>query len=231
MVAITRGQENELRENHLFHALNERQMERLCAHVSLRTLRQGESLFEEGDKASHFYVLRSGQVKLYKLAPSGQEKVIEIVRPGQSFAEALMFLELPAYPLSAQALSDAELFVIRNKGFLELLGESVESCFHVMADISVRLRSLLNEIDALTLQNASLRLVNFLLYLVQEQESCEGCVEITLPAAKNIIASRLSIQPETLSRILTNLSKEALISVDGLNITVHDPEGLRTYGA
>lgn len=230
MVAITQEQEEELRRNHLFHALDEGQMARLRPHITLRSLKQGEPLFEQGDKASHFFVLRSGQLKLYKLATNGQEKVIEIVRPGQSFAEALMFLDLPAFPLSAQALSDTEMFVIRNKGFLELLGESVESCFHVMADISMRLRGLLNEIDALTLQNASLRLVNFLLYLVQEQGPCEGCVEITLPAAKNIIASRLSIQPETLSRILTNLGKEGLISVDGLNITVHDHEGLRTYG-
>lgn len=229
MVTLTQQQEDELRKNHLFRALDAQQMQRLQPHIGLKTLQQGEHLFEEGAEASHFYLVRRGQVKLYRLAPSGQEKVIEIVRPGQSFAEALMFLDVPAYPLSAQALSEVELFVIRNKGFIELLGESVETCFHVMADISVRLKGLLNEIDALTLQNASLRLVNFLLYLVQEQDACDGCVEITLPAAKNIIASRLSIQPETLSRILTNLGKEELISVDGLNITVHDAEGLRTY--
>lgn len=229
MVPITEEQEQALRQNHLFRALDAAQIQRLQPHISTKSLRQGEHLFEEGAEASHFYLVRRGQIKLYKLAPSGQEKVIEIVRPGQSFAEALMFLDVPAYPLSAQALSEVELFVIRNKGFLELLGESVETCFHVMADISVRLKGLLNEIDALTLQNASLRLVNFLLYLVQEQESCNGCVEITLPAAKNIIASRLSIQPETLSRILSNLGNKGLISVDGLNITVHDAEGLRTY--
>ncbi|MCW8972111.1 MAG: Crp/Fnr family transcriptional regulator [Gammaproteobacteria bacterium] len=230
MGKIGEEEEKELQKNHLFRALDRGQMEALQPHISIKSLKQGEHLFEEGQKAEAFYLLRQGQIKLYRLAPSGQEKVIEIVRPGHSFAEALMFLEVPAYPLSAQALTNVELFVIRNRGFLELLSGSVETCFHVMADISVRLKGLLNEIDALTLQNASLRLVNFLLYLVQEQEVCEGCVEITLPAAKNIIASRLSIQPETLSRILANLGNQGLISVEGLNITVHDPEGLRTYG-
>jgi CRP-like cAMP-binding protein len=229
MVSLNQEEEKELQENHLFRALDRAQMQQLQPHIATKSLKQGGHLFEEGATADAFYLLRKGQIKLYRLAPNGQEKVIEIVRPGQSFAEALMFLDVPAYPLNAQALTDVELFVIKNKGFLQLLAGSVETCFQVMADISVRLKGLLNEIDALALQNASLRLVNFLLYLVQEQEPCDGCVEITLPAAKNIVAARLSIQPETLSRILANLGKSGLISVEGLNITVHDLEGLRTY--
>ena len=230
MTAITTEQKQVLQQHHLFRALSEEQLTLLLQDVTIKQLEQGQHLFEQGAEASAFYLLHRGQVKLYRLSPSGQEKVIEIVRPGQTFAEALMFLDIPAYPLNAQALTDTELFVIRNKGFLQLLSQSVDTCFHVMADISMRLRGLLNEIDALTLQNASLRLVNYLLYLVQEVESIEGSAEITLPAAKNIIASRLSIQPETLSRILSNLSSKGLISVDGLNIKVLDVEGLRTFG-
>lgn len=231
MIPITAVHILALRQNHLFRSLSDEQMELLRQDISIKHLDQGQHLFEEGAEANAFFLLHRGQVKLYRLSPTGQEKVIEIVRPGQSFAEALMFLDIPAYPLNAQALSDTELFVIKNKRFLQLLSQSVETCFHVMADISMRLRSRLNEIDALTLQNASLRLVNYLLYLAQEVENCEGCAEITLPAAKNIIASRLSIQPETLSRILSNLSSKGLISVDGLNIQVHDVDGLRTFGA
>lgn len=220
-----------LQQNPLFRALSDEQLALLLEDVTTRKIRLGEHLFDEGAEASAFYLLQRGQVKLYRLSPTGQEKVIEIVSPGQTFAEALMFLDIPAYPVSAQALADSELFVIKNKAFLRLLGQSVETCFHVMAHISMRLRGLLNEIDALTLQNASLRLVNYLLYLAKDVPSEEGSAEITLPAAKNIVASRLSIQPETLSRILGNLSGKGLISVDGLNIKVLDLEGLRTYGS
>jgi len=228
MSKITKEHEEVLRQHHLFRSLSDEQFAPLSQDISIRSLQQGEHLFEEGMEANAFYLLREGQVKLYRLSPTGQEKVIEIVRPGQTFAEALMFLDIPAYPVSAQALSEIEYFVIRNKGFLQLLSQSVDTCFHVMADFSVRLRGLLTEIDSLTLQNASLRMINYLLYLAQEAECDEGCAEITLPAAKNIIASRLSIQPETLSRILNSLSGKGLISVDGLNIKVLDLEGLRT---
>lgn len=227
MERLNTEETEELLQSHLFQALDEEQWRQLMPHISMRSLQQGEHLFNEGDTADVFYLLRRGQVKLYRLSPSGQEKVIEIVSPGQSFAEALMFLELPAYPVSAQALSEAELFVIANRGFVQQLSRSVDTCFRVMGNLSVRLRGLLNEIDALTLQNATLRLVNYLLRLFAEQEEQHA---ITLPAAKNIIASRLSIQPETLSRILTNLTAEGLISVDGLTITVLDAERLRRYG-
>ncbi len=231
MTSISPEKAQALRESPLFRGLSDEQFALMQKDIGVRQLEQGGHLFEAGTQAKVFYFLHSGQIKLYRLSPTGQEKVIEIVRPGQTFAEALMFLDIPAYPVSAQALADAELFEIKNKTFLQLLFQSVDTGFQVMAQLSMRLHGLLNEIDALTLQNASLRLVNYLLYLAQEVETSEGGAEITLPAAKNIIASRLSIQPETLSRILGNLTAKDLISVDGLNIKVLDLEGLRTFGA
>ncbi len=215
------------RQNPLFRSLSDEQMAQLLAATHIKQLAQGLGLFEAGSPAEHFYLLKSGQIKLYRLSPSGQEKVIEIINPGQTFAEALMFLDIPGYPVNAQVLSDAELYVISNRAFLAILRESVESCFHVMANLSVRLKQQLNEIDALTLQNAGLRVVNYLSQLIPAGE--EGDCDITLPAAKNIIASRLSITPETLSRTFNTLSREGLIVVDGLHITVHDVEALRGY--
>jgi CRP-like cAMP-binding protein len=228
MSLISKEQQQVLRHSHLFKALSDEQFVSLLPQLSLYTLEQGQHLFEVGSEATTFFLLLEGQVKLYRLSPTGQEKVIEIISPGQTFAEALMFHAIPTYPVSAQALVDTTLIAVRNRDFLQLLSQSVETCFHVMADLSVRLHGLLNEIDALTLQNASLRLVNYLLFLVREAGAEEGNADITLPAAKNIIASRLSIQPETLSRILANLSGKGLIQVDGLNIRVLDLEGLRT---
>lgn len=222
-------QQERLRENLLFRALSEEQMARLCAAITVKSLEQGEHLFEAGSRAEEFYLLAAGQMKLYRLSPAGQEKVIEIIRPGHTFAEALMFLDIPSYPVNAQALSYCELYAIKNRVFLDILRGSVDLCFQVMADISMRLKRHLNEIDSLTLQNATLRVVNYLSHLVP---SCNSdTAEIILPAAKNIIASRLSITPETLSRILHTLSSKGLIAVEGLHIKVHDVERLRSYGS
>lgn len=220
-------EQEKLRENHLFRALSDEQMEQLSKATTVRTLAQGEHLFQAGAKAEEFYLVCRGQIKLYRLSPAGQEKVIEIIRPGQTFAEALMFLEIPAYPVTAQALADTELYAIKNRVFIDILKGSVDLCFKVMADISMRLKRHLNDIDALTLQNATLRVVNYLGQLIP---SCDNEVaDVVLPAAKNIIASRLSITPETLSRILHALSDKGLISVEGLHIRVHDVDNLRAY--
>lgn len=220
-------EEQELRANPLFRPLSGVQLRELQQGIVVKGLTTGDHLFEAGHRADNFYLIRRGKIKLYRLSPSGQEKVIEIIGQGNTFAEALMFHDIPEYPVSAQALSEVEIFAINNRAFLNILGQSIETCFQVMADISVRLKRHLNEIDALTLQNAALRVINYLGYLIPE--GSREAAEITLPAAKNIIASRLSITPETLSRILNTLSGKGLISVDGLHIKVYDVERLRTY--
>lgn len=219
--------EKDLRRHILFTGLTDKQMEKVRQSLTVYPMEPGDHLFEQGQQADRFYFVRSGQIKLYRLSPSGNEKVIEIIRPGQTFAEAVMFMDIQNYPVNAEALAEAEVVGVHNKMFLAVLSESVETCFRVMADMSIRLRRRLNEIDALTLQNATLRLVNYLLYEIPD--GSRESAEISLPAAKNIIASRLSVQPETLSRILHNLSDAGLISVKGLNIQVHDIEGLRSW--
>lgn len=219
--------EQELREHALFGALTDKQIERVQQHASTIELDAGEHLFEQGQRAERFFLVRSGQLKLYRLSPSGHEKVIEIARPGQTFAEAVMFMDITDYPVNAEAVSPTEVVAFSNKVFLSVIEESQETCLHMLGDMSARLRQLLAEIDALTLQNATLRLVNYLLYEVPE--GADESAEINLPAPKNIIASRLSVQPETLSRILHNLSDAGLISVKGLNIKVHDIKGLRDW--
>ncbi len=217
--------DRELRGHALFAGLNDEQLAKVKAGIRLLQPAPGEHLFSHGQPAEEFYLLRTGQVKLYRLSPTGNEKIIEIIRPGQAFAEALMFMAVPVYPVSAQTLTAAEVYAINNKQFLDALRGSVDTCFRLMGDISVRLHQLLNEIDALTLQNATLRLINYL--LAEVPPDAENSIEIALPAPKNIIASRLSIQPETLSRILHNLGEQGLISVKGLNVQLHDIDGLR----
>ncbi len=220
--------DEELRRLPVLAALSDEQLARVRRAARLVELAEGEHLFEHGQRAERFFMLREGRIKLYRLSPEGDEKVIEIIRPGQSFAEAVMFMEGKRYPVSAQALVRSELIAFDNAVFLQILRESVDTCFRVMAAMSMRLRARVNEIEALALQNATLRLVNYL--LGELPEDAGDSAEIRLPAPKNVIASRLSVQPETLSRILHQLCDKGLITVQGRTITVHDVPALRRYG-
>lgn len=218
---------NELQQSYLFAGMNDGQLDRVIESSSIITLANGEQLFSRNDPAKHFYQIRSGQVKLYRLSKNGVEKVVHVFGPGSTFAEAIMFMEHRSYPVTAEALAKSEVIVFETKVFMEILRESPDTCFRVMSDMSMRLKVRLDDIDALSLQNATLRFVNYLLQQLPEDANEPSDIRLTLP--KSVVASRLSIQPESFSRILHSLIKQGLINVDGPDIHINDLQGLRSF--
>lgn len=211
----------DLRRNYLFSDLDEAQLQRVARHAAHVHLNDGEALFEQGDLATRFYLLLSGQVKLFRLSPAGNEKVVDIVIPGSTFAEALMFLDRPHYPVGAQALQASELISIDAADFADMLRGSVDTCFVMMGAMSQRLRGLLREIDDLSLHSASCRVAA---YLVKHAPA--GTESFELPVAKQIVASRLSVTPETFSRIIKQFSNSGLIRIAGSRVTIVDRAAL-----
>ena len=214
---------NSLRRSHLFATLSEEQLTAVTEGCRTLKLSDGQLLFEAGQPAGRFYFVESGQIKLYRLSPDGAEKVIDIVSPGSTFAEALMFLDHPVYPVSASALHGAKVVSFDNRRFLTMLEKSVETCFKIMGTMSQRLRGLIKEIDDLTLQSATTRLCSML--WGQVERSGNPNVELKVP--KGVLASRLSIKPETFSRILHNLTDQGVIEVKGAKIRVMDMKKLQ----
>lgn len=216
---------DELHHVFLFEELDDEQLTRVLRNSQRVSLPAKSLLFEAGQPADRFYLVHQGQIKLFSLSIDGDEKVMEILYPGNTFAEAIMFMQAKRYPVSAQALVDTELYSFDMKGFRKILEESQQTCFRLMAGMSRRLHARINEISNLTLHNATYRLVVFL--LDQLPEDAIELAEIHLSTPKSVIASRLSIQPETFSRILTRLAAAGLIEVKGNDISLLDVQGLR----
>jgi len=213
-----------LKKSFLFSRLDEAQLRRVEEMSRTHTLADGQLLFQAGYPASRFYLVTRGRVKLYRLALNGNEKVIELISPGHTFAEALMFNEAPNYPVNAAAIGDTEVMSFDNEAFLGLLRESVDTCFRVMGDMSRRLRQLIKEIDDLTLQSATGRVAGYLWGCWGEVRETSNQVRLNVP--KGVLASRLSVKPETFSRILHNFTEQGLIRVEGGTIEVLDADGL-----
>lgn len=217
---------NELKQLHLFDKLSDEQLSRLIDKLRVIEVRNGEKLFSQGMHAGQFFLLKKGQVKLFRTSVNGEEKVIEIIGPGQIFAEALMFREDGVqYPVNAEAVCDSEVWGFSNKLFKSILHESVEVCFRLMESLSKRLHLQLQEIDRLTLHNATYRLVSYLLHNKCLEADGNICVHLT--PKKKVIASRLSIKPETFSRILAKLSGDGLVAICGTTITIRDISALQ----
>ena len=210
-----------LRATPLLSELRDTQLQRVLAHAVRYTLDEGQWLFSQGDPARAFYLVESGQVRLFRLSPDGAEKVIEIVSPGQTFAEALMFLNAPRYPVCAAALAPTALIAIDARDFAAMLRDSVDTCFVIMGALSRRLRGLIGEIDNLTLHTAKSRVARYLLARCPR----DRCV-FALDVRKGVLASRLSVKPETFSRVIKQLTEEGAITVQGAQITILDRAAL-----
>jgi CRP-like cAMP-binding protein len=218
---VTIDLQEALTESHLFSALNEAQLERVRRHAHITDMVEGESLFVQGDKANSFYLVLSGRIKLFRVSPDGKEKVVEIMEPGVCFAEALMFMDQPNYPVTATALIPSRVVVINARDFKSMLGESIETCFLLMGNMSYRLRSLIREIDALSLDTGTVRTIAYLL-----QQAPADSESFELKVAKSVIASRLSVKPETFSRILKQLHESEIVSIDGRKVTIHNRDAM-----
>lgn len=212
-----------LSSSHLFSELTDQQLDRVRRHAHITDMVEGESLFFQGDEAVCFFLVVSGRIKLYRVSPDGKEKVVEIMEDGATFAEALMFMDQASYPVTATALAPSRVVGINCKDFKSMLRESIDTCFLLMGTMCFRLRGLIREIDALSLDTGTVRTVAYLLH-----QAPEGDNRFELKVAKSVIASRLSVKPETFSRILKNLHEQEIVSIEGRNVTIHDRDAMNS---
>ena len=209
-----------LRGHHLFAGLSPAQLQRVLTASHVDEYESGQLLFDRGQPAQHFYIVLEGQVNLVLYSKSGEEKIIDILGPGISFAEAVLFMEGPAYPVSAVAATRSKVARFQNREYLAILRESPETCLRMLGHLSQRLHMRIREIEYLTLESATHRLVRMIEGRLPQ--GAAGPVEIHLPESRQELASRLSMKPETLSRILRHLSDSGAIVVHGRELQVPD---------
>ncbi|MCB1922321.1 MAG: Crp/Fnr family transcriptional regulator [Gammaproteobacteria bacterium] len=212
----------DLRKGFMFARLSDAQLERVAQRATRVSLDEGDLLFHQNEPAERFYLLLRGQIKLFRISPNGNEKVIEIVTPCSTFAEALMFLDRPIYPVGAEALQRAEVLSVDAIDFARMLRESMDTCFMLLGDMSQRLRGLIREIDDLSLSSATCRVAAYVLTKSQPPQ-----MSFDLQVPKQTLASRLSVKPETFSRIIRDLCKKNLLAMRGNHVEIIDREGLQ----
>ncbi|TXT41288.1 MAG: Crp/FNR family transcriptional regulator [Comamonadaceae bacterium] len=215
----------------LFSGLSPEELARISLSSRIATYPKGGMVFEVGQACEAFHIVVSGQVKLFVVSPAGQEKVIEIISPGQSFAEALVFLNKP-YILSAQALCETMLVNVSKQGVYNEIEQDPHFALHMLAGISRRLHGLVQDVEGYALQNGLQRLIGYLLRDVDASTlSAQTTLTVSLPANKSTIASRLSLTPEYFSRVLHDLEAQKLIQIDRKQIHILDVQQLLVYGS
>lgn len=204
----------------LFAGVTEDDLVRLGQVCRRRNINKGEVLFSEGEPAAGFYVVVEGNIKIYKLSAEGKERILHIVHPGESFAEAAMFAD-GRYPAFAEPFSRSTVLFFPKEEFLDLLHQHSQIPINMIAGLSRFLRQFASQIEDLTFKDVPARLARYLIELTGDEREV-----VELPISKTQLASRLGTVSETLSRTLRKLSQDELIHVQGKTITVLDRDRL-----
>ena len=217
-----------VRSHYLFSGLDEEDFERLAAEMKVVDLDQGEVLFHRGDPADSFYYVDTGLVELSLIAATGDKKTLEVVNPGRTFGEAVTFMREVKFPVTAEGLQQSKLCEIPNRAFLDMLRTNRDACMRLLADLSRHLHARVREIENLSVQNARHRLSSYLIdHITDARDGDQATAILELP--RHVIASRLSIKPETLSRLLRSLADEGIISIEDRVVFIHRLARLRPY--
>jgi CRP-like cAMP-binding protein len=214
-----------LRGCQLFAGLGAADLKAVADITLVKSLDKGDYLFREGAPSQGFYIVQKGAVNVHRVNPAGKEQIIHVFRAGESFAEAALATSA-GYPADARALESSQILLVEKAGFLALLRRQPELALRMLGSMSVHLRTLIAQLEDLTLKDVETRLANWLGKRCPNPDSPRPAT-IELKTTKRVLAAELGTVSETFSRTLAKFRQQKLIAVKGKTLTVRSPLRLR----
>jgi CRP-like cAMP-binding protein len=185
----------------MFSALPEEALEAVLAQSALQVLPRRATLFEQDEPATTFYLVLEGWVKLFRMTVGGDEAVVGVFARGDCIAEVPCFAG-GGYPVCAETVTEARLLAVPTRGVVELTRANPQIGLAMLASTSLHLKGLVDQIEELKARTGPQRLASFLVGLAPVSQ---GACTIVLPYEKALIAGRLGMKPESLSRAFQRL--------------------------
>lgn len=201
----------------IFSGLKPQTLGVLLKEATVFNLRPGRTLFRQGEPAHAFFIIVDGWIKLYRVTPAGDETVLSVLSRGESFAEAVTFTS-GRYPATACAATPARVMVIPTDHVMDCIREMPDVAIAMIASISLHLHRMVQQIEQLMAQSATQRVAEFLASLAPRTR---GPCTIALPYDKSLIAGRLGLKPESLSRVFAKL-RSVGVTVRASTVEVRD---------
>lgn len=211
----------------LLQSLSPSDLGDVIAASHVRTCLKGQDLFTMGQEANSFFAIQEGWINLYRTSKDGEEVIIHIFGPGESFAEAAVFSDHQSYPVHAQAIEDTTLIEIPRSVFINKIEEDSSFALRILGAIAARQHFLVQQLEHLMTRSAPQRVGAFLIRFCQKVKGNDSLWEVRLPYDKSIISTRLNIKAETFSRSVTKLSpygvyvEQGKIYISDLNKLAH----------
>ena len=210
----------------VFRGLKSETVQHIIAPATAVMLRPHEWIMRQDDPATAFFIVIDGWVKLYRSTPSGDETVIDIMTKGDSFAEPVAFTG-NRYIATAEAVSEARVGRIPADHLVRCIRDSPDIALAMIASISQHMHYLVQQVEQLKTQSGVQRVAEFLASLSLAEH---GHCALVLPYDKILIAGRLGLTPESLSRAFARLRTIGVV-VDASHVIVNDVAKLRQLAA
>ncbi len=196
----------------------------ILSRSPVRSFKRGATIFLQGDRAKSVFLVLEGWVKLFRIAHNGAEAVVGVFTRGSTFAEGAAF-QGERFPVTAEAVSDCRLIQIDAALLLSMMASRPELCSAIIASTFKHLHDLVQNVEQLMAQTGAQRLARF---LVDLSPMAQGACTVTLPYDKVLIAGRLGMKPESLSRAFARL-REVGVSVRQNHAAIADVEQLANF--
>ena len=208
----------------LFQGVPAEKLRTLAERSRYRTYKAGEMFIGETDPAHAFYVIVTGQVKLYKSSPEGKEQTLYLLRPGDPFGMCTAFA-IDSFPANAMALEESGILMIPGPVMETVATSEPRLLLNIIQILSDRLKESMILIESLSLKEIPQRLASFLLHaLTREGDRAMNRLELTITQRE--LAKILGATPEALSRAVRKMSNAGILTMDGRTIRILDREAL-----
>lgn len=176
------------------------------------SLTKGDMLFQQGDVAMFFYIVKSGRIKMSNYSDDGKEFVQGYFTAAQSFGEPPFFAEV-AYPASAIAMEKSDVWKIPRLEFLKLLKNNYEIHLELMKVLSGRLIYKSTMLSELAIEEAEHRLITLIHYLLDRTSENEKA-SVKLSFTRQQLADMTGLRVETVIRSIKSLEQKHLLKID-----------------
>jgi len=211
----------------LFTGLVDKDLKDVVGIVTLRRLERDDYVFREGQPSKGFFVVQQGAISVHRVNTAGKEQVLHVFRSGESFAEATLSMEA-GYPADARAVERSQVLMVPRQAFLDLLQRRPELALRLLVGMSLRLRTLVGQLEDMTLHQVEDRLASWLLKRCPDPAS-KDTVTIQLTTTKRTLAAELGTVSETLSRTLAKMREQKLVKTTGKTFTIASPARLKAF--
>ena len=217
-----------VREFSSLKALNKDELVKMANCKVSKTLRKGETIFEEGETIHGVFCVKDGVCKMTKLSPNGKDQIVKLVKKGELLGQRSMISDEPAN-LTAVALEDMEVCFIPKNEILGFFDSNNKFSMNVMKTICGDLKEADDIMVNMAQKSVKERLAHTLLYLEDTFGKYEdGSLKLQL--SREEIAGMIGTATESCIRLLSEFNKLGLIELTGKKIFITERNKLIRMG-